>query len=92
MSQYSEWYEWKMRTDPEFYRDHCKKLQARLRCPNCGTIWECRCTVAEQQAACRRAEARRQADYARRVREVDEQIAAAQAAWEKRYGHTVPAR
>lgn len=72
--------------DHRNYKRDCQMLQDGLRCPNCGTIWECHCTPEQAHAAWQRIEARQRADHARRVRESNERIAKAQTAWEKRYG------
>lgn len=65
------------------YKDECRMLQDRLRCPNCRTLW-CRCTIEQTNAAWRRIKARQQAKYAARIRRCDEDLARRQAAWEKR--------
>ncbi len=67
------------------YKDGCRMLQDRLRCPNCRTLW-CNCTLEQVNAAWRRIKARRQAEYAERVRRCDEDLTRRQAAWEKKFG------
>jgi hypothetical protein len=84
--QYKEWCKEQRRIALQNNKRECKATQDRLRCPNCRTLWECRCTLEQQHSAWRRIEAQQQADYARRVRECDERIAESQAAWEKRFG------
>lgn len=84
--QYQEWCKADAKRLYCDYKDACRRLQARLRCANCGSIWECRCTLEQMYAAQRRIAARQRADYARRVRESHERIAAAQAAWDKKFG------
>jgi hypothetical protein len=86
---YRQWCMEQRRKAVEDHQRECKAVQARLRCPNCGTIWECRCTPEQAQAAWGRIEARRQAEYHARVRACDEDLARRQAEWEKRHGAKV---
>jgi len=89
MTDYDQYYkDWcKERRDTEIrdYRRECRHIQDRLRCPNCRTIWGCRCTLEQQHAAWRRLDAKRRAEYAERIRRCDEDLARRQAAWAKRY-------
>lgn len=67
-------------------RDHkyaCKAVQDELRCPNCGTIWECQCGLAQVEAAVRRIRARHQAEWHARLRRIDEEQKRKLAEWHK---------
>jgi hypothetical protein len=46
-------------------------LRARLRCPACGTIWHCRCTIEQAEMAKQRHVARAMADWHRRLRQAE---------------------